>query len=325
MLVPKDIICIHGVADITGQWRRTSDFFRSHGFNVHFFEYPTLNNTLDIPAITGSLTRFISDAIGYSPYQIFAHSQGGLIAEWFDRIIGDANLKRIVTIGTPFQGNTLPLLLPKKILHNIPISRKQIEDLSCLSPVLGRLVEKRLEAAAGTTEYWALIGYASKILNIESDGAVSVCSANPNAEYYVRTGSSLKYAASTNAPKCCYVNINHLPVNMVRRLLSGNPNDPFTLTFLSILKGSSNVPVSDFKPSQCGFTFPADFQVALPRYLKKIISRPSLDGKYRIVYFEAANPEPLTLSDKGMIRLVPGRFTYILESSFFNTKTSAYS
>lgn len=327
MANPEHIIFIHGLADITKQWRRVSSFLAGHGFNVHFFDYPTLSNKLDIPAIVSCLQTFIHESIGSSPYQIFAHSQGGLIAEWFDLFIHDTGLQRIVTIGTPYQGNSLPLYLPANVLNKLPVGRKQIEDLSYMSPVLCSLLRRRIEKKMSVTDYVSLISHSKNVLNIESDGVVSVCSGNRDANFYIANGLDISAIKATGKSLSAFVNTGHLPLRIIHKLLHDRGANAFSQLLLSALKGEPLSSYSRFFPTQSGLIVPLGFEnkLQLPDGVKKINSRPTLDGKYQILSLTLQDADQFVPFFKQSVQLTAGKFTYVLESSFFNTGTSVYS
>jgi hypothetical protein len=327
MTNPEHIIFIHGLADITKQWRRATPFLEDQGFNVHFFDYPTLSNNLDVPAIVSRLQTFIHECIGSSSFQIFAHSQGGLIAEWFDLFISDAGLKRVITIGTPYQGNSLPLYLPPNFLKKLPVSRKQIEDLSYMSPVLCALLQKRIEKNLSVTNYVSLISHSKNVLNIESDGVVSVCSGNRDANYYIADGHDITVIKATGKTLSAFVNTGHLPLRIVHKLLRDRGANAFAQLLLSALKGEPLCPYGRFFPTQTGLIVPLGFEnmLQLPDGAKKINSRPTLDGKYQVLSLTLSDADQFVTFFKQSIQLTAGKFTYVLEPSFFNTGTSVYA
>lgn len=320
---PYHIVFVHGVADISKQWHRAKAFFESNGFDIHFYDYRTLENNLDIPAIVTGLTEFVQKNVGAAHYQIFAHSQGGLIAEWFDFFNGDPRLKRIVTIGTPFQGNTLPLIAPHSLLSRLPVGRKQIEDLACMSPILSSLIHKRLEHQENRTPFVTLISHSVKIFNIQSDGLVSVCAGNRNADYFLIEGDKIHSIPTPEPTPLFYVETNHLPLSIVRLLQPARLPNPFSTLLLTALKGETISLNDTFTPSQCAFVYPARIKdaVKFPDSLKKIISRPTQDGKYLIVYFNLRNTESHVAVSGQSIPIQSGKFTYLLDSVFLNTKT----
>ena len=321
---PKHIICIHGVADISQQWHRARIFFESNEFNVYFFDYDTLSNHLDIPAIAEELAVFIKKELGGDDYQIFAHSQGGLIAEWFDVLAGDRKLKRIITIGTPFQGNTLPLLTPQSVLKRLPASRKQIEDLACMSTTISELIKKRVERQECSTQYVTLISHFAKILGIHCDGLVSVCAGNRNAGYYLIEGEKIYSLPVLNRAGNTYVISSHWPLSIVRQLQPNHRPNRLSSLLLSALNGEVIPGNGIFKPSQSAFVFPAQYksEFEASKNLKKIISRPTKDGKYIVTYYDTLETEPDIALCGQPIRLTQGAFTYLFESGFLNTKTS---
>lgn len=327
MADPKHIIFIHGLADITKQWHRASPFLEERGFNVHFFDYPTLSNKLDIPAIVSRLQTFIHECIGSSSFQIFAHSQGGLIAEWFDLFIRDAGLKRVITIGTPYQGNSLPLYLPPNILKKLPVSRKQIEDLSYMSPILCSLIRRRIEKNLSVTDYVSLISHSKSVLNIESDGVVSVSSGNRDANYYIADGHDISVIKATVKTVSAFVNTGHLPLRIVHKLLRDCGANAFAQLLLSALNGEPLSPYGRFFPTLSGLIIPKGFEnmLQLPDGVIKTISRPTLDGKYQVLSLNLSDADQFVTFFKQSIQLTAGKFTYVLKPSFFSTGTSVYS
>ena len=323
MTEPIDIVFIHGLADITKQWRRASFFLEGHGFAVHFFDYPTLSNELDIPAVVSRLQKLIHERIGSAPYQILAHSQGGLIAEWFDLFVGDPRLKRVVTIGTPYQGNSLPLFIPPGALKKLPVSRKQIEDLSYMSPVLCSILRKRIEKNSSPTHFVSLISHSINVLNMESDGVVSVCSGNRNADYYISDGNEITSINSYGNTASAFVKTSHLPVHIVHKLLHDRGTNPFAELLISALNGQPLKRYGHFSPIQSGLIIPTKLEnrLRLSTGVKKIISRPTLDGKYMVSYFALVDANQNIGFEGRTVALTPAKFTYIFEPAFFNTGT----
>ncbi|KAB2878655.1 alpha/beta hydrolase [bacterium] len=323
MPTTEHIVFIHGFADISKLWHRSRSFFETHGFIIHFYDYRTMENYLDIPMIVNGLIKFINENIGQSHYQIFAHSQGGLVAEWLDFFKSDQRLKRIITIGTPFQGNTLPLIAPKSILRHLPVGRKQIADLACMSSILSAIIRERIENRLDLTPYISLITHSSTIPKIQSDGIVSVCSGNRNAEYYVFKEDKIQYLPPTKPTVLTYVKSNHLPLTMVRLLQpAGRPNS-FSALLLSAFNGEPIIPYDAFKPSQCVFVFPAKLKevIQVVHDLQKINFRSAQNGNFLIVYYNVKGSEPFIKIGDQFLQLQPGKFTYLLDSSFLNTGT----
>ncbi|MBL7959194.1 hypothetical protein JNL27_03040 [bacterium] len=282
-----------------------------------------MENNLDIPMIVNGLTKFINENVGQSDYQIFAHSQGGLVAEWLDFFKSDKRLKRIITIGTPFQGNTLPLIAPKSILRHLPVCRKQIADLACMSLILSTLIRARIEGRPDATPYISLITHSSTIPKIQSDGIVSVCSGNRNAEYYVFKEGQIQYLQPPKPTVLTYVKSNHLPLTTVRLLQPARLPNSFSTLLLSAFNGEPIVPYDPFKSSQCVFVFPARLKevIQVAPNLQKINSRFAQNGNFLIVYYSVKGSEPLVRIGNQSLQLQSGKFTYLLDSSFLNTGT----
>lgn len=320
---PKHIVLIHGVADISKQWRRAKPFFESHGFVIHFYNYRTLENELDIPLIVGGLAEFILENIGSAGYQIFAHSQGGLIAEWYDLFKGDENLKRIVTIGTPFQGNTLPIRTPQSIVKRLPIGRKQIEGLACMSSILSALIHARLEIRQTQTQYISLVGHSVEIFNIQSDGVVSVCAGNRDADYFFVESDKIHSLPLTESTRLIYVKTNHLPLSIVRLLQTNRLPNPFSTLLLSTFNDEAVFAYNTFMPTQCAIVIPSQLKDDLQFNdgIKKLISHPTPDKKYLIVYCTLRSLDAHIAIAGQSIPLQPGKFTYLLDSAFLNTRT----
>lgn len=319
----QHIVFIHGVADISKQWHRSRSFFESHGFTMHFYDYKTLENNLDIPTIVSGLIEFIKEKVGTGDYRILAHSQGGLIAEWFDFFRGDKNLKRIVTIGTPFQGNTLPLIAPKSFMSRLPVGRKQISDLACMSPILSSLIRARIENQLNRTPYTSLITHSSQILKLQSDGIVSVCSGNRNADYFLIENGKIQRLTASKPTVIAYVKSNHLPLSIVRLLQPSRQPNPFSTLLLSALSSEKVFANDHFKPSQCACIFPTRLKGTLQvsNSIQKIISRPTQDGKFIVAYFDGKATKPYVTIDSQRLQLQAGKFTYIIDAEFLNTGT----
>ncbi|MBL7994494.1 hypothetical protein JNM05_03905 [bacterium] len=319
----KHIVFIHGFADISKLWYRSRSFFESHGFIIHFYNYRTMENSLDIPMIVNGLIKFINENVGQSDYQIFAHSQGGLVAEWLDLFENDKRLKRIITIGTPFQGNALPLIAPKSILRHLPVGRKQIADLACMSLILSALIRSRVEGRPDQTPYISLITHSSAMPKIQSDGIVSVCSGNRNAEYYVFNEDKIQYLPPAKPTVLTYVKSNHWPFTTVRLLQPARLPNSFSTILLAAFNGEAIIPYDAFEPSQYVFVFPKKLNevIRVASDLKKINSRPAQNGNYLIVYYSLKGGEPLVRIGDQSLRLQSGKFTYLFDPEFLNTKT----
>ncbi len=312
----QKIIFIHGLADVSKSWHRLKPFLESHGFQITFYDYATLKNNLDIPQITGGLASFIQKNIGDAPFQLLAHSQGGLIAEWFD-FFHNANrqLKKITTIATPFHGNSMPLFA-RQILEHIPVSRKQIEGLSCFSPVLKTLIQKRLEIRADPTEYFCFIGYRKRLFKIEGDFVVAVCEANRHALYYEIAGSDILPIRSPRTVPFKILKKNHMPLNYVRHLSSDQ--NSFAADLITVLTGNMKEAGSMNGLSQCALVIPKNLEEKLkfPPGVKKIVSKTTADAHYRLIYAELTGPAE-SFADVGShnLQLQAGHFSYLFDAA----------
>lgn len=308
-----DIVFIHGLADISKSWRRLRDLLTPRGFVIHFFDYETFNNRLDIPRIARLLKEYILLAVGDRPYQIVAHSQGGLVAEWYDAFERNASpLRRITTIATPFQGNMLPLLPGKDLIDHLFFSKKQIEGLSTFSPILRQLVRRRCAPDASQTEFIAFIGNVGRVMKIESDLVVAVCEANRNAIYYQVEGTSLKRLQTPEYP-FIILEKSHFPLSYLKNM------EPDTNLFAGLLLDLLEERVVEISAAQrltqAALLIPKgkEKEIKWNSSMETILSRATLDEQFQLFFMDIKDQSEnnLTFNDQP-IEVRPGYFTYIL-------------
>jgi len=308
----SNVVIIHGLADVSKSWHRLTPLLEKNGFVPHYFEYPTLKKDLDVPHIVGQLEGFLDRNLSTNPFQIIAHSQGGLISEWFDFFRHRETLKRIVTIATPFQGNSFPLFA-KSILERLPISRQQVKGLSCYSPVLKSLIHTRIMQSTHT-EYFSFVGCVGKIWKIEGDLVVAVCEGNRNAIYY--SESNFKPISVAPITPVRIMQKNHMPLNYIRDLM--NPKNIFAAELIEALSGEKLQTGSEVeKLSQFALVLPVRLEKSIvwTDKIRKIISRKAFDEKYKLIFGEIAGVSANTLRmGTGEIRVRAGYFTYVLEA-----------
>ncbi|MBX7152877.1 hypothetical protein K1X84_14705 [bacterium] len=292
------VIIIHGLADVSKSWNRLKPLLSRHDFIPHFFEYPTFKNDLDIPRIVKRLRDFIANHIGSHPFQIIAHSQGGLVSEWYDAFENTGSLKRIVTIGTPFHGNMIPALAPRTIIRHLPFSRQQVKGLGCYSSIILKLMQHRSKSA---TEYISFIGLTGKTLNIEGDRLVSSCEANRNAIIY-RSGKLLPIS---KAATLIYMKKSHWPLSYIRTI--NKPGDEFARRLLLALDSRPQPPTILF-PNQSALVIGENHFDSLTGHDKAILNKRTWEKNFRLLYFNSNEMEIKIAGQK--IEILPGWFTY---------------
>lgn len=298
MPVIQHVVIIHGLADVSKSWNRLKPMLSGKGFIPYFFEYPTFKNDLNIPKIASRLSEFVKQQIGSSPFQIIAHSQGGLISEWYDAFENSGSLKRVVTIATPFHGNMIPALAPRALVRHLPFSRQQIKGLGCYSEIIQQLLLCRLK---NSSEYISFIGLTGKIFGIEGDRLVSTCEANRNATIY-RSG---KLIAAPEPATVIYMKKSHWPLSYVRKL--HEPENEFASRLLLALDGRPQPP-NILRPTQCAFVIRGSYIDSLTGHEKAVLNKRTWDKNYRLLYVNAHETEIKIAGQK--IDIQPGRFTY---------------
>lgn len=311
------IIFVHGLADFSKSWRQLREWLEPEGFQIHFFDYPTFDNALDIPAIAATLNEYIPLTAGDYPFQIVAHSQGGLIAEWYD-FFGDdhPNLKQIITIATPFHGNSLPLIA-RNWLDHIPFSRRQIQHLSTFSLIMKRLLQCRIRKQMSVTPYHSIIGHVGEIFGIEGDLVVSVCEGNRSAYIYRYRDGIIESYEHLFTPSVIVKN-SHLPVSFLHNLLSDETL--FKKALMSLLLGEAPEIEPPEPLNQAGIILPAELEkeIALPPYIRTVVSRVTSDPGYVLVFTNSEMSSVSEIKIKGQpVNLQPGVMTYILKNDFF--------
>jgi pimeloyl-ACP methyl ester carboxylesterase len=311
-----NVVVIHGVADVSRSWHRLKPFLEPLGFRVWFFDYPTFRNEMDIPTLAADLERFVSSAIPGDPFQCVAHSQGGLIAEWYDaEHNNDRRLRRVIAVGTPFQGNSLPLLLHPKVVERWPFSRKQIRGLRTFSPVLRRLIRHRLRREEDGAVYYSIVGFARRFLRIEGDLVVAVCEANRNASYYEHTHAGIDAVHAPAETPTAVLRKNHFPLNYVRSLRK--PGDPFPVLLISALEAGFDGHVPEGAFTQFAVVMPQRLSksVEWPPDVRLVMSKATADPEYSVVFGRLKDGDHVELScSDGNFRVRTGRFTYIIAS-----------
>ena len=311
------IVFIHGLADFSKSWRQLRDWLEPDGFQIHFFDYPTFSNALDIPAIAATLNEYIPLSVGDYPFQIVAHSQGGLIAEWYDFFCDDhPNLRQITTIATPFHGNSLPLIA-KNWLDHIPFSRRQIQHLSTFSLVMKRLLQFRIRERISPVPYYSIIGHVGEVFGIESDLVVSVCESNRNANVYRYENGEMSPVDTMYTPSVIVKN-SHLPVSFLHNLLSDET--VFKKALMNQLSGQPQ----DIDPpeplNQAGIILPAELErdVQLPSNVRIVVSRVTADPAYTLMFTNSVDSSISEIRISGQaVNLQPGTMTYVLKQDFF--------
>lgn len=303
----KHVIIVHGFADVTGMWRRLVKPLSAAGFDPRLFEYPTFRNTVDVPSIAETLCEFIHQNFDDEDFQIVGHSQGGLIAEWMDFFLQPRGLKRIVTIATPFHGNSLPLFVPRSVVEHWPFSRKQLKGLMCWSPVIRNLVRARWSRPTAT-DYFSFIGFSGRIWKIESDGVVAVCEARRNSTMYEILGSSVRPLTVAGATKEVILKRHHLPISWVRS------KKAFPEMLIEVLNGRP-LPQPLMPPlRQFALIVPSRIEEEWqwPSTARRLVSRTTFDPQYRVVYGETREARTRIPWKDWEFEAHPGETTYVL-------------
>lgn len=309
----KNIVIVHGFADISGMWRRLVEPLTSAGFNPFLFRYPTFRNTIDVPAIADRVCEFVRDHFGEDEFHMIGHSQGGLIAEWADFFLKPSGLKRVVTIATPFHGNGLPLFVPRSVVDHWPFSRKQLKGLMCWSPVIQQLATARWTRPT-STDYFSFVGFSGRIWKVESDGIVAVCEARRDAVGYTIQGKTLRSYMAPTSTKTVILKRNHLPLGWVRS------KNNFPQLLIDVLQGKAIVqpPIPPLR--QFAIIVPArvEEEWQWPSNARRFVSRATYDPEYRVVYGETQEAR-VELQWNGLkFEARPGMMTYVLASSNFS-------
>lgn len=304
----RQIVFIHGVADITKSWRRLAPLVENIGYSVDFFEYKTLDRQLNLTTIAQQLAEFI-DRRNYTDLVLMGHSQGGLVAEWYDHFLTqDRPIEKIITIATPYHGNIAPALTQRRLLALAPISRAQLKHLSFCSEPLRRLMEvRRLGGTA--TPYFAIAGMIGKRMGYESDGVVPVVSANRNAIYHLKSNHEYETIVDSST-RTFFIRKNHLPASFLYG--SRRPESEFMTILHKILLNHT------LKDKEIDAQFAAlIIQKSILSNCKfasyKSIRKPawSVDEAYCVFYGNTGTLETLRV-DGIQIDVLPGRVTYIL-------------
>jgi pimeloyl-ACP methyl ester carboxylesterase len=106
---PWPVILLHGTCDSKGIWQLLGADLREDGWAVFAPDYGTRATGLipDSAAQVGAYIRAVMHTTGAKKVIIMGHSQGGLVARYWMRLLGGAKyVKHLVCIGTPNHGTT---------------------------------------------------------------------------------------------------------------------------------------------------------------------------------------------------------------------------
>ena len=106
---PWPVILLHGTCDSKGIWQLLGADLREDGWAVFAPDYGTRATGLipDSAAQVGAYIQAVMHATGAKKVIIMGHSQGGLVARYWMRLLGGAKyVKHLVCIGTPNHGTT---------------------------------------------------------------------------------------------------------------------------------------------------------------------------------------------------------------------------
>ncbi len=302
------VLFIHGFADVSGLWRKLGAFLQRSGIPTVFFNYPTFRNQPDVPKLAGDLAEFVDRHLPQGPFQILAHSQGGLIAEWYDLFMHNHRLHRIVTLATPFHGSMLAALPPRFFVDHVPAGREQLKGLATFSPLIQSLVAER-QRTPHTTPYVNFIGRSKRMFGLDSDLVLLTVEAHRNADYYFLNGHSPGRRLRDESAHCHVVRKSHWPASYVRGL--EQKDNTFVPMLLRAIGTARKERTHDI-PDHCALVYP----VALHRGLRipdVLLTRKTADNHYAVAILHAA--DGATIFPAGQpLQLRPGRFTYILET-----------
>ncbi len=315
----RNVIIIHGFADISKLWRKLVGPLERDGFRPVLFNYPTFRNSIDLPIIASKLHRFAGDQLDGQSYQLVGHSQGGLIAEWLDHFIRPVELRRVITIATPFQGNSLPLMVPRSILQHMPFSRQQLKGLTCWSPALRQLLYARWNHPT-RTPYFNFIGYTGRRWKFEGDGVVALCEARRICRIYLIRNNTLEFVSTTTTASEAVLHRSHLPHSWIR---VGKHGD-FQSRLSDVLQHGHTETLPVPPPKQFSVILPAalERQLKWPADAKRWVTRPTLDPTYRIVYGETSQAATALMWNEQNVGVQPGLMTYVISAADFNRGVS---
>ena len=106
---PWPVILLHGTCDSKGIWQLLGSDLREDGWAVFAPDYGTRATGLipDSAAHVGAYIRAVMHTTGAEQVIILGHSQGGLVARYWMRMLDGAKyVKHLVCIGTPNHGTT---------------------------------------------------------------------------------------------------------------------------------------------------------------------------------------------------------------------------
>ena len=106
---PWPVILLHGTCDSKGIWQLFAADLREDGWAVFAPDYGTRATGLipESAAQVGAYIQAVMHATGTEQVIIAGHSQGGLVARYWMRVLGGAKyVKHLMCIGTPNHGTT---------------------------------------------------------------------------------------------------------------------------------------------------------------------------------------------------------------------------
>lgn len=302
------VLFIHGFADVSGLWRKLGAFLERCGIPTVFFNYPTFRNQPDVPRLARGLADFVDRHLPQGPFQILAHSQGGLIAEWYDVFMPNNRLCKIVTLATPFHGSLLAALPHRFFVDHAPAGREQLKGLATFSPLIQSLIAAR-QRTPHATPYVNFIGRSKRLFGLESDLVVLAIEAHRNADYYFLNEHGPECRLRDESAQSHVIRKSHWPASYVRGL--EKEDDSFVRMLLRTLGPLTKETAHDV-PSQSALVYP----VALRRELKipdVLLRRKTADRNYVVAIFRTVDETPVFMAGQSL-QLRPGRFTYILET-----------
>jgi triacylglycerol esterase/lipase EstA (alpha/beta hydrolase family) len=102
------VLLIHGYACNSGYWLPMSKLLRQAGISHYGIDLEPPGASIDdyAPQVRAALARLRAET-GSAQVIILAHSMGGLVARAYLRRYGDADIARVITLGTPHHGTAL--------------------------------------------------------------------------------------------------------------------------------------------------------------------------------------------------------------------------
>lgn len=107
------VLLVHGYACNSGYWRPLSKLLTQARISHYGIDLEPLGASIDAfaPQIHAAVER-LRQATGSAQVIIVGHSMGGLVARAYLRRYGDAQIARVITLGTPHHGTALAHLGP---------------------------------------------------------------------------------------------------------------------------------------------------------------------------------------------------------------------